>query len=158
MNRREQLSYGMTVGALVGIALYALERTVAVERRLAIIESQLKGIDARLKLAGLKTPAEEASPLAESLARVAQRVVEELNKQRRAAQPPEELPHDGVEIFVLPTRPNMPPQAQLKTKFGDTIATWSNDEGTWTVEGGSQVTDELAEAITAHARSLGVDI
>lgn len=65
-----------------------------------------------------------------------------------------------VSIYVLPTEEGMPPRAVIGEDMGDTIsgsvAVWTADMGTWTM-GGIPLPQELAEAISAHAGSLGVE-
>jgi hypothetical protein len=73
-----------------------------------------------------------------------------------------------VNIYVLPSEPNTPPRAVVYDPDTITIAdgrahahgamaTWSADIGTWAVAG-IPVDNDLAEVITTHARSLGVDV
>lgn len=68
-------------------------------------------------------------------------------------------------IFVLPSSPNSPPRAILAEveegheedeEFDGVMAIWSRDFGCWCV-GGVPLQPELSEAITAHAKSLGVE-
>lgn len=71
-------------------------------------------------------------------------------------------------IYVLPTEENLPPRAVLFDGpmvvmdsdegliVAGTLSTWSSDIGAWTV-GGLPLPQELSEAITAHAKSLGVE-
>lgn len=72
----------------------------------------------------------------------------------------------GLGVFVMPTEAGKPPRALLipadeahPLEQGATISgvlsTWSVDMGCWTV-GGAPVPSELGDAITAHARNLGV--
>jgi hypothetical protein len=69
-------------------------------------------------------------------------------------------------IYVLPTEPGFPPRAIVGTMLmidGEMeglhgkVAIFSRDSGCW-MFGGTPVDDELNEAITNHARSLGVDL
>lgn len=70
-----------------------------------------------------------------------------------------------VGIYVLPSEPGLPPRAMLgepvETEEGvamiGKLATWSSDTGVWLLEGGEILPLELSEAITAHAKDLGVD-
>jgi hypothetical protein len=63
-------------------------------------------------------------------------------------------------IYVLPTEEGLPPRAvigeQASGGIRGPLATWSRDSGAWEV-GGVPVPDELGEAITDHAKSLGVE-
>lgn len=65
-----------------------------------------------------------------------------------------------VSIYVLPTEAGLPPRAIVGAASNDTIegvvVTWSADLGAWTLEG-LPIPNELGEAITDHAKSLGVD-
>jgi hypothetical protein len=67
---------------------------------------------------------------------------------------------DEVAVYVLPTETGLPPRALIGRVTDDGIegqlATWSRDSGTWTV-GGLPIPQEVAERITEHARSLGVE-
>lgn len=67
-----------------------------------------------------------------------------------------------ADIYVLPTEKNAPVTALVGTVAGGamfgTLAFWSSDSGTWLwTTNGQPVERELAEAITAHAKSLGVE-
>lgn len=91
---------------------------------------------------------------------------------------------NNISIYVLPSEPHTPPRALLtlmETIGGDpttmeelaetleregavvgiavqrTLATWSADSGMWLLEDGSPVPVELGEAITEHAKNLGVE-
>lgn len=71
-------------------------------------------------------------------------------------------------IYVLPTEENLPPRAVLfegpmmmmasdeGTAIAGTLAMWSADIGTWVVND-IPLPQELADAITAHAKDLGVE-
>ena len=62
-------------------------------------------------------------------------------------------------IYVLPTEEHLPPRAVLledEQADGGPLVTWSHDSGTWML-GELPVPPELGEAITAHARALGVE-
>lgn len=71
-------------------------------------------------------------------------------------------------IYVLPTEENLPPRAVLfdpsevlvGTEEGllvaGTLSTWSRDLGTWVI-GDLPLPQELADRITEHAKSLGVE-
>lgn len=69
-----------------------------------------------------------------------------------------------MNIYVLPTEEGKPPRAVLFEgeigEIGDEIkgamATWSNDNGAWML-GDIPAPPELGEAITNHARNLGVE-
>lgn len=90
----------------------------------------------------------------------------------------EETPEVG--IFVLPTQDNMPPRATLMQDVpAETVpedvrelveetgiemkavarelVTWSRDAGTWLDQSGVPVPQEVADAITEHAKNLGVE-
>jgi hypothetical protein len=67
-----------------------------------------------------------------------------------------------LNVYVLPTEENLPPRAILFE--GETpnaqnarVSVWSADVGTWTLEG-VPLNTSLADIITGHARSLGVDL
>jgi hypothetical protein len=69
-----------------------------------------------------------------------------------------------MDIYVLPSEPGVPPRAMVGqitpaeegfTVIGE-LATWSRDMGMWLIEE-RPVPPELGEAITAHAKSLGVE-
>jgi hypothetical protein len=69
-----------------------------------------------------------------------------------------------VYIYVLPTVPNNPPRAALMPRepvpgepAEGTIVTWSSDLGAWMQDNGLPVPNSLGEAITAHAKNLGVE-
>jgi hypothetical protein len=72
-----------------------------------------------------------------------------------------------INIYVLPTITHMPPRAVVyvaphgvdptKDAVVGNLAMWSADLGTWAVDG-MPVPPDLAEAITGHARDLGVDL
>lgn len=68
-----------------------------------------------------------------------------------------------VSIYVLPTEVGMPPRALLfegEMPTGDEargmVTTWSADLGTWVMDS-MPVPEPLAEAITQHAKNLGVE-
>jgi hypothetical protein len=67
---------------------------------------------------------------------------------------------DEVAAYVLPTEPGQPPRAIIgrpaEGGLAGVLATWSRDSGAWTV-GGAPVPQEVSDAITEHARSLGVE-
>lgn len=66
-------------------------------------------------------------------------------------------------IYVLPTEENIPPRAILgsldeeESTITGVQVLWSNDIGTWATPDGLPVPPELAEMITGHAKSLGVE-
>lgn len=72
-----------------------------------------------------------------------------------------------MQIYVLPTVEGQPPQAILATAMaitpegiavlGGSEVHWSSDTGAWVAEGGIPVPNEVGEAITAHAKELGVE-
>jgi len=72
-----------------------------------------------------------------------------------------------TQIYVLPSEPNTPPRAligeiEMDTEEGKitctgVMAVWSFDVGTWTVDGAPALPQELCDAITAHAKDLGVE-
>lgn len=78
----------------------------------------------------------------------------------------------AVNIYILPSEPNLPPRAVLFEETEDEVelpdggkatvakgvqVTWSYDMGTWG-SAGVPLPSDMADAITAHARSLGVDL
>lgn len=73
---------------------------------------------------------------------------------------------DMVSIYVLPTEEGKPCRALLfdgdkfdletDTEIEGSIAQWSSDMGVWTVDG-SILPTPLSDAITGHAKSLGVE-
>ncbi len=73
---------------------------------------------------------------------------------------------DMVSIYVLPTEEGKPPRALIgqvveadglgEVMVGSNVATWSRDSGTWMM-GAEPVPTELGDAITDHAKSLGVE-
>jgi len=91
----------------------------------------------------------------------------------------EEVEDEGIGIYVLPSEENMPPRAmlfrqiegelpeELKAQLDEeagmiqvvesTMVTWSNDSGTWLQMDGTPVSPDVGEAITQHAKDLGVD-
>jgi len=62
-------------------------------------------------------------------------------------------------IYVLETEPGKPPRALVGEgelpNLRDPMAVFSPDMGCWTIDG-IALPEELQEAITDHARSLGV--
>lgn len=66
----------------------------------------------------------------------------------------------ALEIYVLPTEQGMPPRAVVGVSDGRAImgsmAVWTADVGMWTLNG-DPLPEELSDAITEHAKSLGVD-
>lgn len=68
----------------------------------------------------------------------------------------------GMAIYVLPTEQGKPPQAVIGAPMGEgetimgVVSIWSADMGSWTVEG-IPVPEDLSDAITEHAKSLGVE-
>jgi hypothetical protein len=80
----------------------------------------------------------------------------------------------ATSIYVLPTEAGYPPRALLRTaeyeseedvpdssveegeEIEGALALWSRDLGVWTV-GGVPVPEDLGEAITEHAKDLGVE-
>lgn len=65
-------------------------------------------------------------------------------------------------IYVLPTEGGSPPRALIGEPMPEegavyaTISTWSADMGAWTIDD-IPVPEDLNEAITEHAKSLGVE-
>jgi len=63
-------------------------------------------------------------------------------------------------IYVLRTEEGKPPRALVgegdEPQSGDPLAVFSYDSGCWMING-IPVPEELGDAITAHARSLGVE-
>lgn len=75
----------------------------------------------------------------------------------------ENVPEEAsvVSIFVLPSVPYTPPRACVGRHIPGVglvgpVAIWSHDIGTWVMEG-VPVEPDLAEAITEHAKDLGVE-
>lgn len=79
---------------------------------------------------------------------------------------------ETISIYVLPSEPLKPPRALLfKTPAGEeepelgpptgefegAMVMWSRDVGSWLTEEGVPVPTGVAEAITEHARNLGVE-
>lgn len=66
----------------------------------------------------------------------------------------------AMAIYVLPTEPGLPPRAVIGQPVEGTIqgavAVWSGDVGSWTLHG-ELLPSELSDAITEHAKSLGVE-
>jgi hypothetical protein len=72
-----------------------------------------------------------------------------------------------LDCYVLPTEEGMPPRAVLGKITTDAegrpvegegaLVTWSRDQGAWVAENGTALPPELGEAITAHAKELGVE-
>ncbi len=72
-------------------------------------------------------------------------------------------------IYVLPSRPGIPPQAILHDydpenppQLGDVLegmlVRWDHNKGMWCVAGSGQMLNpELGECITEHAKDLGVE-
>lgn len=67
----------------------------------------------------------------------------------------------SVSIYVLPTEEDLPPRAVFLVDAGDNVKAPIGGaeyvDGAWRYSDGSEVPNELAEAITAHAESLGVE-
>jgi len=65
-----------------------------------------------------------------------------------------------MSIYVLRTEEGKPPRALVgewpEPRPSDALAVFSHDTGCWMING-IPVPDELGDAITAHARSLGVE-
>ena len=79
-------------------------------------------------------------------------------------------------IYVLPTEEGLPPRAILSdgmiltpdggvAAINPTAVTYSEEEETWVMDdpddpdqGVAALPDDIAEVITEHARSLGVDL
>lgn len=68
-------------------------------------------------------------------------------------------------VYILPTEEGVPPRALLIKQIlpgigvatGDDVAVWTADVGTWTLHG-MPLPQAAADAITAQARELGVDL
>jgi hypothetical protein len=62
-------------------------------------------------------------------------------------------------IYVLPTEEGKPPRALVGEAVQGALmgvqVEWSGEDGRWKFDG-EPLEDELSEAITEHARSLGV--
>jgi hypothetical protein len=77
---------------------------------------------------------------------------------------------EPVSIYVLPTIPGAPPRAILVLSVDETpdgapegsvnltgpLVTWLPDAGAWTIDGITPVEQGLGDAITEHAKALGV--
>ena len=67
----------------------------------------------------------------------------------------------AVGIYVLPTEEDKPPRAAFVVEVAPGIQTAVGGaqytDGAWRYEDGREVEDELADEITAHAESLGVE-
>jgi hypothetical protein len=69
-------------------------------------------------------------------------------------------------IYVLPSEPNVPPTAVIAEviipaadgvmAINGATAIWNADMGAWCIEG-NPVPQEVGDAITAHAKALGVE-
>lgn len=69
-----------------------------------------------------------------------------------------------LSMYVLPSEPGKPPRAVVGVAAGEDVvgllATWSPDQGAWTVPspaGPIPLPSDLDEALTEHAKSLGVE-
>lgn len=64
-------------------------------------------------------------------------------------------------IYVLPTEEDLPPRAVFLTELAPGLTAVVGEvayiEDAWRHANGEEVVEELAEAITAHAESLGVE-
>lgn len=84
----------------------------------------------------------------------------------------DEQQEEMLSIYVLPTESMQPPRALLfKTPadqeeptlgppegaFEGAIVTWSRDLGAWMTQEGVPVPEPVSNAITDHAKSLGVE-
>lgn len=64
---------------------------------------------------------------------------------------------DVLSIYVMPTEEGLPPRALVQTGDGTPLsAVYEDEKEAWTIEG-EEVPDELSQAITDHARNLGVE-
>jgi hypothetical protein len=71
-----------------------------------------------------------------------------------------------VHIYVLPTEEGLPPRALVwpesmqtdpgKIPLDASVLVWTADVGGWTMQG-TPVPSELGDAITQHAKDLGVE-
>lgn len=66
-----------------------------------------------------------------------------------------------IGIFVLPTQRGRPPSAVIGPVVGEALIAskqviWSRDVGAW-MDGDVPVQADLGDAITVHARNLGVE-
>jgi hypothetical protein len=67
-------------------------------------------------------------------------------------------------IYVMPTEEGLPPRAivgaimqeEQGIAIAGAMATWNADTGVWMIEG-QAVPEDMGEAITEHAKSLGVE-
>jgi len=67
-------------------------------------------------------------------------------------------------IYVLPTEEGLPPRAMVgqmieledREAVATALATWVADNGRWEIEG-TPVPNDMGEAITEHAKTLGVE-
>lgn len=75
-----------------------------------------------------------------------------------------------ISIYVMPTEEGKPPRAILYSMPVETIedaralstvegalATWSRDMGVWQMPDGTIVPEDIGNAITEHAKNLGVE-
>lgn len=64
-------------------------------------------------------------------------------------------------IYVMPTEEDLPPRAAFLVEMAPGIQTQVGGaayiDGAWRYQNGEEVDQELADAITAHAESLGVE-
>ena len=67
----------------------------------------------------------------------------------------------GVGIYVLPTEEGLPPRAALLKEVApgmtSVVAVFAYTDDAWRDHEGEEVAEELADAITEHAESLGVE-
>lgn len=67
----------------------------------------------------------------------------------------------AVGIYVMPTEEGLPPRAVFITEvlpgMEAPVGGAAYTDGAWRYQDGTEVEQELADAITAHAESLGVE-
>lgn len=160
MTRWERLQIAVFLSAVAGIAVATLRQLVTLDARLKQVAKQVNSLE---RLTQKSKPSGVAQMVAQFLADQAMQAMAQAGSAASLTEPEgdvdlSDVSVDMVSIYVLPTQPNTPPQATVSGKDFKAVVTWSADQGTWTVEGAGQVTDDLASAITEHAKSLGVDI
>lgn len=62
-----------------------------------------------------------------------------------------------IGIYVLPTEDDLPPRAAFITSDRQVVGGAIYIEDAWRFQDGTEVPEELADAITEHAESLGVE-
>ena len=66
-----------------------------------------------------------------------------------------------ISIYVMPTEEDLPPRAlfllEVMPGMQQPVGGAAYTDDAWRYPDGSEVEEELAEAITAHAESLGVE-